>query len=214
MSETKTSPSGIRTETSKGLVTFDEFRINEYQKPGTKTVQLRQIVTTKSFYPSKKVANSLQENLFSTEEFGFDESEYTNEETRMAWLLVPENVTQEQILAKLEAANKNGACIYKVMAGVPILSEDQEYAIEQGLRTKDQFANTQVLRYPENEKTIADGTANTLILDGAGNPIYRRTYFWNSPKEDMDGRENGKSYITPELKAELEGAATMKGQTL
>jgi len=211
-----TSPTGVRKEVYKSEITFDEFRTGEFTKKGTKTAQIRQVVTTKSYYPSQKVTSSAQANIFDTEEFGFSNQEFENKETRVAFIPVPENTSQEEIISRLKAAHANGATIYRVLANRPILDENQEYAIAQGLTTLDVFANSQVVRYPENEGTIHDGTAGKLWKDASGNVQYRKTYFWKTAKEDVDLRGDVKfpHYVSPEIEAELEGASVLNGQTI
>lgn len=213
-----------RVEVVKGGITIDKDPyVNDYQKPKSKTAQLRQVVTTSSFYPSKKTSSDLSGNLFSNKDFGYEEQQFDSVETRMAWILVPENATKEQIIKLLDAAMEKGAVIYKVISNAPILDENQKYAVTAGIRTKDQFAATQVVRYPENEKTIADGTAGKLILDN-GKVIYRKTFFWPTAHADVDlrGHEDHKPYMSPEIEdefkltvANVQGAAfSLEGQTV
>lgn len=209
-----TAPGGVRHEISKGDIHLDKIYAAEYQKDGTLTAQIRQLVETKSFYPSKKVENNLQGNIFNTSDFGFGEQEFSSLETRVAWIPVPASIDEATVVAKLVAATTGGATIYKVLSNEPILSDDQKYAITQGLRDYDYFANQQAVRYPENDETKANGTAGKLTLDKNGNVQYRRTYFWNTPLEDVDARDEKKVYLSPELKAEMQGASTMAGQTI
>lgn len=211
---TVTTPTGVRRETSKSPVTLSRIYKAEFQKEGTKTVELSQKVITKSFYPSKKVSSNLQNGLFDAQEFGFTEQEFTSTEQRMAWLPVPEGMGEAEVAARIAADSKNGSTIYRVLSSTPILDENQKYAISQGLRDMDYFANSQVTRYPENEKTIADGTANKLILDSNGNPQYRRTFYWKTPHEDIDVRNASEVYLSKEIAVELKGASALAGQTL
>lgn len=211
---TTTTPSGVSHTTSVGKITLDKISKSDFQKEGTLSAQLRQIVTTVSSYPSKKTATELQANIFDNAEFGFEAKTYESTEARIAWIPVPANIDQAVLEAKLVLANEKGACIYRVLSNAPILDENQKYAITAGIRTLDQFAATQAVRYPENEKTIADGTANKLTLDKAGNVQYRRTFFWNSPMADVDVRGTVEPYVSPELMAELAGASVMQGQNL
>jgi len=200
----------IRHELSKSVITLTRMYVAEFQKEGSITAELRQEVTTKSFYPSKRIDSNLQDNMFGTEEFGYDEQEFTSVETRMAWIIIPIGTPEAEVAKRIAAANANGASIYRVLSNEPILDDNQKYSIVQGLRTKDQFANSQVVRYPENHAT----KPNELILDKAGNPQYRRTFFWKTAKADMDLRDASKVYMSPEIAAELEGASAVQGQTL
>lgn len=206
---------GVRHESATTPITLDKIYKADYQKEGTLTAQIRQTVTTKSFYPSKKTSNNLQANIFSNEDFGFEEQEFTSTEERVAWLPVPANAKQAEVAKKLAAASAKGACIYRVLSNVPILSEDQKYAISQSLRTMDDFANSQVVRYPEGTKDKDDNDiSGQIVLDKAGNVQYRRTFFWNTPMDDQDARDANDVYISAELEAELSGASVMTGQVL
>jgi len=203
---------GIRKEINFSPITLDKLYMSENQKPGTITAQLRQVVTTTSFYPSKKVETEKQSGLFSLEDFGFVEKDYDSVEERIAWVPVPVNATEEQVKAVI-ASNPTGV-IYKVISNEPILDENQKYGITQGLRTLDHYANAQVVRYPENEKTLADGTANQIVKDKADNVQYRRTFYWKTDINDHDLRDASKVYVSPELMAEMHGASILEGQSV
>jgi hypothetical protein len=209
------SGAGVRHDVKRGLVTIDrEPYVGEFQKEGTKTVQLRQVITTTSYYPSKKVESSLNGGLFDLSDFGFEETEYTNEENRVAWIMVPANTTAKQLKEKLATANKNGCCIYRVLANEPILDENQLYAISSGQRTKDDFADKQVVRYSEDHEE--EELQGKLCLDANNNVQYRKTYFWGVDRNDFDARsvDTAKHYISENIEAELQGAASMAGQSL
>lgn len=209
-----TTESGVRTERLTNPITVDRLYKNEFQKPGTMTVQLRQVVETKSFYPAQRVNSDLQNNIFGASDFNFSEQEFQSKNTRMSWLLVPEKATIAEIEAKVREANTKGACIYRVLSNQPILDENQKYAVTAKVRTLDFFANNQVVRYPETDANKNNGTAGKIWLDQKGQVQYRRTFFWNSPKEDIDERGKLPEYFTPEIKAELAGASSMQGQAL
>lgn len=214
---TTTTPTGVKKTVTKSVITLDKVGVSnpDFQKEGTKTAQIRQVVTTLSSYPEKKVDSNMQSGLFATEEFGFGSKDYVNHENRVAFLLVPLTKTEDEIKANIAAANAKGACIYRVLSNDVILDDNQAYAIREGLRTKEQFANSQVVRFPETDATKADGTAGKIQRDAQGNVQYRKTFFWHEPKADMDLR-NGKSelFITSEIKAELEGASALQGQNM
>lgn len=210
---TENAPLPIRQEVSKEAITVDNIKAGQYQKPGTLSAQLRQRVSTKSFYPSKKIESSLQSNVFGLEDFGFSEQEFISNEIRMAWIPVPEKAKLEEVVAKLAAASKNGATIYRALSNRPILDENQVYAVGNPdvNATLDTFADAQVVRYPaEHEK------AGQIILDNNGKVQYRRTFFWATPKADVDARtvDAADCYVSPNIAAELEGAAVMQGQTI
>lgn len=212
--KTTESPSGVRVETTKGPIMLDKIYKNDFQKEGTLTAQIRQVVVTKSSYPSKKTSSDMQANIFANSEFGFTGQTFESMNTRVAWIPVPMNAKLEDVAAKLKAAYEKGATIYRVLANQPILDENQKYSIKAGLRTLDQFANTQVVRYPDTEDNKAKGLAGKIWLDPQGRVQYRRTFFWNSPMDDQDGRGKGEPYSSAEIKAELSGASVMQGQTI
>lgn len=213
MERTTTNSQGVKTVVTSGPISLDKIDKSNFQKPGTLTAQIRQDVITVSYYPSKKISNEMQANVFSNEDFGFEPQVFESKETRVAWFPVPEKITVEEVKIKLAAAVANGACIYRVLSHEPILSKDQTYAIEQGIKTKDDFANSQVVRYPENTETLEKGIANTLTLKG-GLPQYRRTFLWLTPMDDQDARDTTKVYMSAEIEAELAGASVMQGQAL
>lgn len=210
-----TSTSGVRKVVSVSEIALDKLgATSEFQKPGTITAQIRQIVRTESSYPSKKTSSNLQGNVFANAEFGFETQDFSNDENRVAFLLVPENTIEAIMVEKLKEANKNGACIYRMLSNEPILDENQKYAIGAGLRTKDQFANTQVVRYPVTAENDLKGLSGKIWTDPMGKVQYRRTFFWLTPREDMDLRGEGTYYTSPEIEVELKGASVLQNQTL
>jgi len=208
------TPTGVRKEVSKSAVTFSGISTVEFQKKGTKRVELRQKVTTKSFYPTIKLESNMQNSLFTPEESGIEASEFTSEENRVAWVDVKETMSEAEIVARIAADSTNGSTIYRVLKSSPIIDENQQYAINQGLRDKDHYANAQVVRFPENNKTVAEGTANKIIKDANGNPQYRRTFYWKTPHADVDARDVNDVYLSPEIALELQGASALLGQTI
>jgi hypothetical protein len=215
-SNTVTTATGVKIETTKSPVKFREFSTNgkaEFQKEGTKTVILEQEIITKTSYPAKKVGSSLDGNLFGADDFGFESKDFENKELRLAFMNVPVNATQEQVQAKLDVANAAGAVIYKLMSNQPILDENQLYAITAGLRTKDQFANSQVARFPKDAKDDKGNDIGGQIILHNDKPFYRRTAFATGPVEDVDNRAGSDYYVSPEIEAELKSASVLAGQT-
>jgi len=207
--ETTNATARIRKEVSKDALSVSRVYKSDYQKDGTHTAELRQTVTTKSYYPGKSVSNNMQDNIFGQNDFGFEEQEYTNNEKRVAWIDVPENMTPEAVAEKL--ANFPEATLYRVLSNNPILTDNQVYAISAGLTTKDNFAESQVVRYPEGSEN-----AGKLALDSNGKPQYRAIFFSNSAKEDMDLRtEDEEFYASASIAAELNSTEhVVTGQTL
>lgn len=191
-----------RTVIREGKVTVEELYKSEYQKPGTMSARLRQILEVDSYYPSMKPTNSNTENVFSDEEFeGTEEQIFTSKENRVAFINVPEKATLEEVVKRIEALG-NKARIYKVLSNEPILTNEQLSAIRNGITTKDTIANSQAVRYGEDA-----AEAGQLVLDPMGKVQYRQTYLTTSGKQDVDLRtSDSNQYLSPELEAELEGA--------
>lgn len=202
-----TNETTVRKEVSKSEVSVDKVYKGEYQKEGTMTAQLRQTVKTDTFYPSKQVSNSHQDNPFSLEEFGFSETKYENQEQRVAWLDIPQGLSVEDVLGRIPAE----ACLYKILSNRPILTDSQNYAIEQELRTLDNFADSQIVRYGENHEK-----AGQIVPDANGKPQYRAVFFSSTAKEDIDLRDADpvNSYASDAIKAEMQGAGAIINQSL
>lgn len=199
---------GVRKETSATPVTVDSLYVGEYQKEGTKTAQLRQKYTTVSHYPTKQVSNNLQDNPFSLKDFGFEETAYESVENRVAWIDIPASITNADDVV---SAIGTDATLYKVLSNRPILSDNQAYAIAQGIRTMDEFANSQIVRYPDNHPD-----AGSIIPDPNGKPQYRSVFYSNTLKADVDSRnENAEDfYVSAEIKAEISGASSVVNQSI
>jgi hypothetical protein len=189
----------VRKETSKSGLEVARVHATAYQKEGTLTAEIKQTITAKSYYPSKSVSNNMQDNPFSTAEFGFSEKEYVATEKRVAWVDVPTGSSVESVIAKL--ATLPNASIYKILANHPILSDNQQYGINAGLTTKDSIADKQVVRYPEGHPQ-----AGALILKD-GKPQYKATFFKSEAKEDEDLRtaDPADFYASATMRVELAG---------
>lgn len=200
----------IRKEISKDGLAVSRVYKSDYQKEGTLTAELRQTVTTKSYYPSKSVANNMQDNIFGQADFGFEEQEYVNNEKRVAWIDVPEGMSAEQVTAKL--ASFPEATLYRVLSNHPILTDSQVYAINAGLTSKDAFAESQIVRFPEGNEN-----AGKLALDSNGKPQYRAVFFSNAAKDDQDMRTEAAddAYVSEAIAAEINSSShIVTGQTL
>lgn len=184
----------IRKSISKSTITCAEIKTS--LKEGTMQAMLKQQVTTVSHYPTKSVSNSKSSALFSMSDFGFAEQEFTNVSNRVAFVAIPMGLTPEQVLAVLPKE----ACIYVEKSNHPILTDEQKYAIQSGQRTLDQFADSQVTRYPEGH-----AKAGKVVLDKNGKVQYRQCYYFATAKEDIDNRNSivGDMYVSPAINAEL-----------
>ena len=192
--------SRIQTRITKGEIEVAEIRVSDFQKAGTKTAVLKQTVETLSLYPTKTVTSDMQDNIFSTEDFGFENQEFKSTRTNVAFIPVPENATVETV--KKQLSKFPNATLYRVISNEPILTSNQKYAIEAGLKTMDDFANSQVVRYPEG-----DPKAGELILDKNGKVQYKAVFFSTQNKEDIDMRtDDEKMYLSEEIEHEYSNA--------
>lgn len=198
----------IRKEVKVGAATLNEEKglyVSDYQKDKTVTAEIKQTVETKSFYPSKTVSNDHQDNIYGVEDFGFPEQDFTNVETRVAWLPVPAGSTVEGVKAML--AKFPDARLYRVLSNRPILTDDQKYAIDNNVTTLDIIAARQAVRYSEKDDNVA--RRGQLVLDVNAKIQYRAVFFAKNGKEDADLRtkEIEDFYVAPSMKAELESVA-------
>jgi hypothetical protein len=196
----------IIREKNYAKITIDSVSASSYQKQGTLTAQLRQVVSTKTTYPSTQLSDGVSDNLFGASEFTSVSAgqTYENSETRIAWINVPSNTTVQGVQAKLDALYSAGKqpCIMKVVSNEPILTDNQLNAISRGLKTMDDFANSQVVRYGSNH-----ANAGALILDDNGNPMYKRNFFQLDKVEDENRCSADKVYLSTEIAEELSNTA-------
>ena len=196
-----TENQGVRKETSKGGLEISRVHATAYQKEGTLTAEIKQTVTTNSYYPSKSVSNNMQDNPFSTADFGFTENVYTSNEKRVVWVDVPVGSTAESVATKL--ASLPTATIYKILANRPIISDSQNYAIGANLTSMEAIADKQAVRFPDGHQE-----AGKLILKD-GKPQYKATFFKSEACADQDLRtaDPADFYATPTMKIELSNAS-------
>jgi hypothetical protein len=193
----------VRKEISLGPVTVSRVYKADYQKKNTLTAELRQEIKTLSYYPTQRVDSNISSNIFAIKDFkGIEDKAFESIETRVAWLDVPEDATVESVKAQL--AKFPEAQIYKVLSNKPIISDSEQYAInnpELSDVTLDSYANRQIVRYPkgnENEGKI-------VLVNGK--PQYRRTPFFATvmPDQDMRTSEPKDFYASAEILAEMQG---------
>lgn len=206
------SNSNIRKEVSTSAINVSRVYKSDFQKEGTLTAELKQTIKTVSFYPSKSVSNSLNANIFSMQDFGFEEKPFENSETRVAWIDVPMDSTKESVEQKLGSIKD--ACLYRILSNKPIIADTEQNAIDNPELdvTIDTFANRQAVRYPENHPQ-----AGELALDKNGKVQYRRIAFSTVGTADQDLRTEEPSdfYASPVLKSELNNTVHIpEGQSL
>lgn len=197
----ETQNSNIRKEVTSSPIMVERVYKSDFQKEGTLTAELRQVVTTKSFYPSKSISNSLNENIFSIQDFGFEETDYENKETRVAWIDVPVGSTKESVQKQLD--NLKEATLYRILSNRPIIADTEQYAIDnpEMETTIDTYANRQVVRYPKEHEQ-----EGSLVVT-EGKVQYRRVAFSKGAKADVDLRNSDLAdvYMSAEIKAEVNG---------
>ena len=160
--------SGIKKVYAK--ITVDKVEQDQF-KADLFSAQIRQIVT--KVYPSASISNNMSDSLFGADKFDLKGSEYS--ETRVCWISVPHGSTAEQVQAQLDSCPN--ARIYKVLSHEPILTDGQEYALEQGLTDLAAFENKQLVR---------DNDGNPILDEGAMQ--YSAKFFSVEGKEDEDRR--------------------------
>jgi hypothetical protein len=198
--EVKVSPVFLDLQEPNG----GPLRLSRFQKEGTRTAVVRQNIVTLSYYNAKQYADSMTETFVSTKDFnpayGFGEkAPFEGTERRVAFENVPVEWTLDDIQKRL--AQFPNARIYKVMSNYPILSSQQENAITRGLRTLDDFAERQAVRYSRYVKDPALIGKLTLVNNKVQ---YRKTFLSVSGKPDEDHRTTDPTdfYETEKLKAE------------
>lgn len=195
-----------------GPVTVDKVFQDQFN-PEITRAQLRQVVTTVSKYPSRRISNSLNQNPFQVTEFeNIKPTEYPpSVENRIAWMQVPENSTKESVEERL--SQFPNMRLYRILHSRPILTPEDIYACESERynTSKDDIANKQVGRYPAN----ADN-AGQVIKDANGKIFFRRICISLSGNPDIDERtpEPQDTYLTPEIASELENVVLVKDQSL
>ncbi len=151
-------------------ITVDKVEQDQY-KADLYSAQIRQIVT--KVYPSATISNNMSDSLFDADEYNLEGQEYN--ETRVTWIPVPKGSSVAQVEAML--AKCPDAKIYKVLSHEPILTDGQEFAIESGLRSLEDFADSQLIRTNDGEAILDDGAEQ-----------YSAKFFSKNGKEDQDLR--------------------------
>ena len=200
----------VRKEETFQPIVVSRVYTSKYQKEGTVTAELKQTVDTKSFYPSKSVTSNLQDNPFSTEEFGFGEQEFDASSTRVAWIDVPATLKEEEVVARVKSLST--ARLYRVLSNRPILSDRQEYAIAAGTTTLEVIADGQAVRYPANHDTYP----GKLIMDTNGKPQFKAVFFKSTMSPDIERRTEDVTdfYATPLMKEEMTGVINQSLSTI
>jgi len=162
-------------------VEFKGFTVGQYQKTGTKTVRLHQVITVDTEYTSSAAENSLQQNPFADRIPETVNQAYTSESNRTVFLSVGQQLTEEEVINQIT----DSWCIKRIWSNSPILDDGQEYMINQGNITLDEIAEKQLVINPN------DGTP---ILHN-NRYQYKRDVLSLSIEDDEDNRGMGEEYI-------------------
>lgn len=149
---------------------------SEFQRENTLTAELKQIVKTTSMYDNS-IDDGLNDSLFD----GTQSQEYETNETRVYWSNVPMGSTVESVKTRLN--EYPDACLYKILASKPIISDSEQWAIDRGMTTISAIAERQLVRYPQNH-----AQAGEPVL-WHGTKQYRRICFSLISREDEDRRD-------------------------
>lgn len=151
---------------------------------GKMEVELRQEVQTT--YPSIKLSNSLSDSLFTEAEASIKTQVFT--ESRVAWMKVGEINDIDAITTKL--AEMQNPTLYKILSLNPILTDSDKGAILAELTTEEKIAEKQKVLNEKGEVVLYNGV-----------PQYRRVFYSNTSKEDVDYREVDFAAIKVKTKA-------------
>ena len=162
--------------TTVSPITVSRVYTSDYQKKGTMTAELKQVITTKSSYDDRK-QDGYNDSLFE----GIQSQEHETTETRVYWSNVPADSTIESVEEQLRKYPQ--ACLYKILASAPIISDSEQWGIDKKMTTREAIANRQLVRYPASHANAGDP-----IL-WHEKPQYRRICFSLVAREDEDLRE-------------------------
>jgi len=173
-------------------VRFSEFRISNYQKAGTKTLMMRQSLTTTYTYSgSSDGSNSLQQNPFADSIPETEIEEHIKESNRVCFLSVGDSMTEEEVVGAIKPSWR----IQRTWANRPILSTEQEFMIKEGKLSYDDIAEKQLVVDPDN---------GSPILDSFSKHQYFRDNLNLHGEEDVDLRGNSEEYIPTAFKMEAD----------
>ena len=173
----------MKTSVKRYRVKLVEFKNHMFNKPQTKTALLKQRITIKSEYNTAEGIKTHESN-----------------EYRVAFLTVPETETLQNM--RKELAKNHKCCIYKIMSNHPILNSNAKKAIENHLKTIDDYADLQAVRFNLGEYKAK----GELILDLYNKPQYRYVEFSWTFTEDIDLRNADPKdyYASPSIRMEIE----------
>ena len=184
-------------------ITIDNIKTSQFTKKGTLTAQIRQQVITKTSYPAVNTNDGVTSDIFAGEfeNVGIGK-EYSNTENRVAFITVPDTCTVQMLQNKLNGLVQAGKqpVIMKIVSNRPILTDNQKASIASQLKTMDDYANTQAIRFSKHN---TEGNANKLILDDNQNVLYKRTFFQADKVADVNTCDPNDTYVSPQLEEEM-----------
>lgn len=165
-------------------ITVDEVKPH-LTNPKKERAQIR--MTVESVYPEAQVGNQLNDSVFSFDSFGFGDGN-SYEEKRVAWIDVPAGTTKEQVEEQL--AKFPQARIYRIMSLQPVITEEQERAMENGISmyvADDGNKYPVTPEYYERKQRVVN-TETGEVVNYKGLPQYRVLGFSRDGKADKDLR--------------------------
>lgn len=156
-----------------GKINVTRVYESEYQKNGTLTAELKQIVKKISTYSAD---DSLNDELFEITE----SPRYESSETRVYWVNVPMGSTAKDVANQL--AKHPNARLYKISSLSPIVTESEKWAIGSGMTTLDTIEQRQLVKYPQGSPNAGE----PILFHGEKQ--YRRICLSLDGKEDVDYR--------------------------
>jgi hypothetical protein len=173
----------VKKTVTFGAVTVDKVSASKFQKEGTLTAQVSQNVLIITDYPSAQVNNSLTQNIFNVEEFGFKSQTFEQKQRRVAFFDVPTNAdvasVQKRIDETVEALGEGKVVLCIHRSCQPITHDGHKWALREGELTEDDLAMSQIVRDPETKKPI--------LFEGKYQ--YRSTNFRIDGVDEVDNRK-------------------------
>jgi hypothetical protein len=111
------SNNALRTEMVRKAVSVDSVGVSKFQKEGSLTAQMRQVIEKLSWYQAKQSANSNTNSLYDNDDFGeeYQDKPYTATENRIAFILVPTTASVESVTKKLNLVVPRNHAIINAM---------------------------------------------------------------------------------------------------
>lgn len=142
--------------------------------------ELRQSVQKE--YATRSIGNEMQSAFAPKEAYNLPNNSYQSE--RVCWVDIPKDWDIARAEAHLEQMSKNkglSPCIYQVLSFEPILTSD-DHAFMNTLSSGDR---EQFLTTKKRNQTIINPTTGEIITR-SGMQLYRRLFFSDVQKEDID----------------------------